>query len=227
MDSVIGVFVASVCRIMKLFPISVSWRASTSILSLRFDSALALFKSNSTLLRLSAGSDRLFRRSQASQSFSNASRRTAKSRFKNFSRAACNNSSEVTSWSSKQITIRAPYDGSTGNIVVRQDGKTSNGVPFTLYPFPTITNVSTSSGAPGTIVTITGTNLLDGGGNARVTFNGTPAAIVSDTATSIQVAVPAGATSGRIIMEVNNVALYALQHFTVNSVDRETEMMDE
>ncbi len=129
--------------------------------------------------------------------------------------------SQVTAWSSSQITTRAPYDGSIGNdeIIVRQDGKTSNGAPFTLYPFPTITNVSESSGAPGTQVTITGTNLLDGGGHASVTFNGTSATIVSDTATSIQVTVPPGATSGRVIMEVNNVALYALQHFTVNSID--------
>ncbi len=123
--------------------------------------------------------------------------------------------SQVTSWSSSQITIRAPYDGSTGNVIVRQDGKTSNSVPFTLYPFPTITNVSVSNGAPGTIVTISGTNLLDGGGNARVTFNGTPATITSDTAASIQVTVPTGATSGRLIVEVNNVALYALARFTV------------
>jgi hypothetical protein len=122
---------------------------------------------------------------------------------------------QVTAWSSSQITIRAPYNGSTGNIIVRQDGKTSNGVPFTLYPFPTITNVSASSGAVGSTVTITGTNLLDGGGKASVTFNGIPGTIVSDTAESIQVKVPLGATSGRVIMQVNNVALYALQRFTV------------
>ncbi len=122
---------------------------------------------------------------------------------------------QVTAWSSSQITIRAPYNGSTGNVIVRQDGKTSNGVPFTLYPFPSITNVSAISGAVGSTVTITGTNLLDGGGKASVTFNGVAGMIVSDTATSIQVKVPPGATSGRVIMQVNNVALYALQRFTV------------
>jgi hypothetical protein len=122
---------------------------------------------------------------------------------------------QVTAWSSSQIKIRAPYSGSTGNVIVRQDGNTSNGVPFTLYPSPTITNVSVSGGAPGTAVTITGTNLLDGGGKASVTFDGVSAPIISATATSIQVTVPTGATSGRVIMEVNNVALYALQDFVV------------
>ncbi len=125
--------------------------------------------------------------------------------------------SQVTAWSVTSITVRAPYNGvlGAGSIKVTAGGLSSNALPFTLYRFPTITTVSVSSGAPGTIVTISRTNLLDGSGNARVTFNGTPATIGSDTATSIQVAVPAGATSGRVIMEVNNVALYALQVFTV------------
>ena len=64
-------------------------------------------------------------------------------------------------------------------------------------------------------MTITGTNLLDGGNNATVTFNGIPAAIVSDTASQIQVNVPSGATSGRLLVRVNGVTLIAATNFTV------------
>ncbi len=122
---------------------------------------------------------------------------------------------EVTAWSNNAITIRVPSRGATGNVVVRASGATSNGVPFTFYPFPSITNVSAASGTPGTAVTFTGANLLDGGGNATVRFNGTPATISSDTSGSIQVTVPTGATSGRLLVEVNGVTLIALRNFTV------------
>ena len=43
-----------------------------------------------------------------------------------------------------------------------------------------------------------------------VAISATPA-----QAAPIQVTVPAGATSGRVILQVNNVSLYALQDFVV------------
>ncbi len=123
--------------------------------------------------------------------------------------------SQIISWSNSTIIVRVPYNGAPGlgSVVVTADGQKSNAVPFTLYAFPTITNVSVSSGMPGTPLTITGTNLLDGGGNASVSFNGTPAAITSDTATSIQVTVPTGATSGQLRVVVNGVSLEGLANF--------------
>ncbi len=125
--------------------------------------------------------------------------------------------SQVVLWSNSTIIVRAPYNGALGlgSVVVTADGLRSNAVPYTLYAFPTITNVSVTTGAPGTPVTITGTNLLDGGGNAAVTFNGTPATITSDTTTGIQVSVPTGATSGQLRVTVNGVALEALANFVV------------
>ena len=121
----------------------------------------------------------------------------------------------VIAWSDTSITIRVPSNASTGNLVVRAGGATSNAVPFTFYDYPAITTVSPGSGAVGTPVTITGSKLLDGGNNATVTFNGTPAAIVSDTSGQIQVNVPAGATSGRLLVRVNGVSLIAAPTFTV------------
>ena len=121
----------------------------------------------------------------------------------------------VTAWSDTSITIRVPSNASTGDLVVRVGGATSNGAAFTFYAYPVITTVSPESGAVGTPVTITGSNLLDGGNNATVTFNGTPAAIVSDTSSQIQVNVPTGATSGRLLVRVNGVSLIPTTSFTV------------
>ena len=121
----------------------------------------------------------------------------------------------VNAWSDTSITIRVPSNAKTGNLVVIAGGEASNGVLFTFYPFPAISGLSPTSGAVDTPVTITGSNLLDGGNNATVTFNGVPAAIVSDTASQIQVNVPTGATSGRVLVRVNGVTLIAATDFTI------------
>ena len=60
---------------------------------------------------------------------------------------------------------------------------------------PWIYGKTPASGTPGTRVTITGRNLAHA---TRVAFHGAPATIVSDTATSVVVIVPTGATTGRI-----------------------------
>ncbi|MGO8957518.1 MAG: IPT/TIG domain-containing protein [Streptosporangiaceae bacterium] len=62
---------------------------------------------------------------------------------------------------------------------------------------PWITGKTPTSGPPGTRVTITGLNLSPA---TRVSFHGTPATIVSDTATSVVAIVPPGATTGRIMV---------------------------
>ena len=121
----------------------------------------------------------------------------------------------VTAWSDTSIIIRVPSNASSGNVVVKVSGEASNGAPFTFYAYPAISSVSPGSGAVGTLVTITGSNLLDGGDNATVTFNGTPAVISSDTSGSIPVTVPTGATSGRILVHVNGVTLIATTDFIV------------
>ncbi len=125
--------------------------------------------------------------------------------------------SHIVSWSNTLIAIQVPSKATTGNIVVIVSGVSSNGVPFTFYPYPAVTGFSPTSGPVGTPVTITGSGLLDGGNNAAVTFNGTPAAISSDTAGSIQVTVPAGATSGPISVFVNGNTVKSTSSFTVTS----------
>ena len=87
--------------------------------------------------------------------------------------------------------IAAGPDGALwfANQVSRAIGRiTTSATPF-------IRRVAPHSAPVGTHVTITGRNLA---GALAVAFNGTPAAVVSDTATQIVVTVPAGATTGRI-----------------------------
>ena len=117
--------------------------------------------------------------------------------------------SYVASWSNTAISILVPSRATTGNIVVTVGGVSSNGEPFTFYPYPVITEISPLTGPVGTPVTITGTSLLDGGNKATVTFNGTPATVLSDTSTTIMVDVPTGATTGPVGVRVNGIALSA------------------
>ena len=60
---------------------------------------------------------------------------------------------------------------------------------------PEISRKAPRSGHPGTLVTITGRNLAHA---TQVAFNGTPATIVSNTATYLVTIVPRGATTGPI-----------------------------
>lgn len=88
----------------------------------------------------------------------------------------------------------------------------SNATAFTgpvVVPSPTLTQAQPASGKAGDQIVFTGTNLS----GAIVSFNGTPAAPVSNTATQIVVAVPAGAASGNFTATTN--AGTATLYFTV------------
>jgi sugar lactone lactonase YvrE len=80
---------------------------------------------------------------------------------------------------------------------------------------PTLTGFSPTSGAIGTAVTLTGTNfsttLLDN----TVKFNGTASTVSAATSTSLTVSVPAGATRGKISVEVANQTATSSNDFTV------------
>ena len=71
---------------------------------------------------------------------------------------------------------------------------------------PTITSLAPTSGPVGTAVTITGTNFGATQGTSTVTFNGTTATPTSWSATSIVVPVPAGATTGNVVVTVGGLA---------------------
>src|SRR6266700_701896 len=70
---------------------------------------------------------------------------------------------------------------------------------------PTITSLSPTSGAVGASVTITGTNFGSTQGTSTVKFNRTAATPTSWSATSIVVPVPAGATTGNVVVHASGV----------------------
>jgi hypothetical protein len=123
-----------------------------------------------------------------------------------------------TSWSATSITAPVPSAGGGGtidNIVVTVGGVASNGVPFSITPF--ITSVSPASGPVGTVVTITGTSFgrIQGDIQTLVTFNGTSAGFLGTWSdTKLVVAVPAGATTGNVLVTVLGFASNGVK-FTV------------
>ena len=106
----------------------------------------------------------------------------------------------------KQIVVEPPVGVTTGPIKVIAASGSVISVPNFFSTGPTITGFSPSSGPPGTVVTITGTNLAlpaGSGTSSGVTFNGRPATLVNDTNTIITVKVPTGATTGHIVIANN------------------------
>ena len=88
---------------------------------------------------------------------------------------------------------------------------------LTVSQAPAIASLSTTSGAVGTAVTITGTNFGSSQGTSTVTFNGTAATVTGWSATSIVTSVPAGATTGNVVVTVGGVASNAVI-FTVTGL---------
>lgn len=108
----------------------------------------------------------------------------------------------VTSWSSTSIVATVPTGATTGNVVVTAaGGVASNGVTFTVTAAPAITTVTPAAGGGfGSSFTITGTNFGATQGNGNVTLNTVPAVVTSWSATSIVAQVPAGVTTGNVVV---------------------------
>jgi len=111
----------------------------------------------------------------------------------------------VSSWSDTSIIVTVPSGATTGNIVVHASGVDSAGKSFTVASAPSITSLSPTSGAAGVSVTITGTNFGSTQGTSTVKFNGTSASVTSWSATSIHANVPAGATTGNVVVHASGV----------------------
>ncbi len=115
------------------------------------------------------------------------------------------------------ITAVAPaYDAAdTVTVKVTTPGGTSAAGTATRFTYvlpPKITSFTPLSGTVGSTVTIAGSHLS---GATRVTFNGTVAAIRSDTGTTITTTVPAGATTGPIRVRTAGGLAISSSPFTV------------
>ena len=120
-----------------------------------------------------------------------------------------------TSWSDTSITVTVPEGAATGEVVVTVGGEASNGVSFTVTP--AISELSPVAGPEGASVEITGTSFGAVQGMSTVTFNGTEAATADSWSdTSITVTVPAGATTGEVMVTVGGEASNGVS-FTVGT----------
>jgi hypothetical protein len=89
------------------------------------------------------------------------------------------------------ITARVRAGSASGTVSVTTAAGTGSAVGFTYIPAPTITTVAPTSAQQGDTVSLTGTSFT---GTTSVTLGGTPAAILSVSATSVRVIVGSGAT---------------------------------
>ena len=115
------------------------------------------------------------------------------------------------------MTVVVPAAATTGNIVITTGGGVSNGILFTVIaPAPAVSSLSPANGPAGTVVTITGTDFA---GTTGLSLNGL--AITGFTvvnATTITFAVPAGASTGDVIVTTASGASASGQIFTLSTV---------
>jgi YD repeat-containing protein len=109
------------------------------------------------------------------------------------------------SWSNTQIIVPVPAGATTGPVIVTQAGA-SNSASFTVIPPPAISGVSPASGAVGSQTTISGSGFGIAQGSSSVTFNGTPATPFNWSDSSIVATIPAGATSGPLVVTAGGIS---------------------
>ncbi len=118
---------------------------------------------------------------------------------------------------STQIKLLTTRGITAGAVAVTVNGAASNAASFAVGAMPWITSLSEPSGPVSAPETITGVNFGASQGTSTVTFNGTTATVTSWGPTSISVTVPAGATSGNVVVTVGGVASNGLP-FAVGSL---------
>ena len=106
-------------------------------------------------------------------------------------------SATIVSWSSNAIAVLVPSAATTGQVVVTAAGGiTTNGVSFAVTSSPVISTISTTSGIPGTKITIDGSGFGSSQGQAIVLLGNTYGGVVSWSDTEVIGAVASNARSG-------------------------------
>jgi hypothetical protein len=118
--------------------------------------------------------------------------------------------------SDTQILTSVPAGATSGTLrVTTPNGSASSSASFSVaVPTPTITSFSPSSGTVGTSVILTGTNFA---GATGVAFNGASATFSITSATQITMAVPGGASTGRISVTTPGGTATSSANFTLNA----------
>ncbi|HPT47732.1 MAG TPA: IPT/TIG domain-containing protein, partial [Candidatus Rifleibacterium sp.] len=125
---------------------------------------------------------------------------------------------DFTIWNDTRIDAVIP-ESATGSValVVSSLGVRSPAVPFDVT---WIDGLDTSEGWPGRELVVSGNNLGDGAGNDRVTINGVVAPIISWSKREIHLRVPAGTTTGPLVLTLSDWPIEITDEFTVyNSYD--------
>ncbi|RYG59100.1 hypothetical protein EON80_26120, partial [bacterium] len=113
------------------------------------------------------------------------------------------------------ITASVPTGATTGVIsVVTPVGTAKTITSFVVLRPPTVASFTPAAGKTGTIVTITGTNFT---GASAVRFNGVAAVNPTVNATSITASVPAGATTGVIVVTTPDGTAHTIRKFVVDN----------
>jgi hypothetical protein len=121
----------------------------------------------------------------------------------------------ATTWSDTSIKATIPATAITGDVVLLVNDSPSNGIRLNMPPV--IRDIQLAEGAPGTVVTVTGTNFSSIQDTSTISFNGVKVTPTRWTSTSIVVPVPATATSGNVVVTVNGVSSGEGNNFEVNS----------
>ena len=127
-----------------------------------------------------------------------------------------NTSAVVTSSTTTSITTTVPSGAVTGPITITVSGVTiTSSSNFNILPFPTFTSFSPTDGAPGTSITITGTNFNAIPANNSVAFNGISTVVTNATTNSLSTTVPVGASTGPISLTTSGVTITSATNFNV------------
>ena len=108
-------------------------------------------------------------------------------------------------WGIDTVTVPVPTGATTGPIVITNDLGTSNSVNFAVVA--TISGVAPTVGNAGTSVVLSGSGFGTTQGSSVITFNGVPATPSNWSNSSITVAVPAGATSGIVALQIGGTSI--------------------
>ncbi len=113
-----------------------------------------------------------------------------------------NTTAATTAWTSTSIQATVPSAASSGPVTVTVGGARSAGYPFTVQA-PTIYALEPMSGAPGTVVTLTGSGFETQQGASSVTVGGVAASPTIWNDNRIVFSVPTLAISGPVVVSVN------------------------
>ncbi len=109
------------------------------------------------------------------------------------------------SWSNTQIVVPVPNGASTGPLVVTAGGMASNQVNFIVGTPPTISYTNPVRAAVGSSIAIVGNYFGSTQGSSTITFNGTAATPSSWGNTQITVPIPAGSSTGPLVIAVGGM----------------------